>query len=75
MDDREAFSAIHFRWLGLNHVNETGSEAKMQLQATIIEKSRHGTQKSMLLDISRHVKYYIILGKLMEYGDQCLDQG
>ena len=31
-DDRGAFYAIHSRWLGLNHVNATASEAEMALQ-------------------------------------------
>ena len=31
-DDRGAFFAIHSRWLGLNHVNATASEAEMALQ-------------------------------------------
>ena len=26
---REAYNAIHYRWLGPNHVNATASEAKM----------------------------------------------
>ena len=30
-DDRGIFYAIHFRWLGPNHVNMTASEAEMAL--------------------------------------------
>ena len=72
-DGREAFYAIHSRWLGLNHVNATASEAEMALQMGIYdgEKKAWNWEKC----VTQHVKYHIILGNLMECGYQGLDPG
>ena len=45
---RGAFYAIHSRWLDLNHVNVTASEAELALQMWMTEKRKHGTRKNML---------------------------
>ena len=52
-DGRGAFHAIHFRWLGLNHVDATASEAELALQMPTCDgERRHRAEKSALPDIS-----------------------
>ena len=54
-------------------MNATASEAEMVLQMSMYygEKKAWNWEKY----VSYHVKYHIILGNLMEYGYQSLDQG
>ena len=69
-DSREAYYAIHSRWLGSNHVNATASEAVMALQMSTYngEKKAWNWEKY----VAQHVKYHIILRNFMEYEQQGL---
>ena len=62
-DGKGAFCAIHSRWLGLNHVNATASEAEMALQMSTCDEEKKAWGKY----VAQYVKYHIILGNLMEY--------
>ena len=72
-DGRGAFYAIHSRWLGLNHVNATASEAEMALQMSMYDGEKRAWNWEKY--VAHHVKYHIILMNLMEYGYQGLNQG
>ena len=63
-DGRGAF--YHSRWLGLNHVNATVSEAEMALQTSTYDGEKRAWNWEKY--VARYVKYHIILGDLMEYG-------
>ena len=58
------FYVIHSRWLGLNHINATASEAKMALQMSTYEGKKTWNWEKY---VAEHVKFHIILGNLMEY--------
>ena len=70
---RGAFYAIHFRWLGPNHVNTTASEAEMVLQMSTYDGEKKAWNWKKY--VAGHVKYHIILGNRMEYEYQGLDPG
>ena len=72
-DWRGAYYVIHSRWLGLNHVNVTTSEAELALNMA----AYYGEKKAWNWEkyVTQHVKYHIILGSLMEYGYQGLNPG
>ena len=72
-DGKGAFYAIESRWLGLNHVNMTASEAEVALQMSTYygEKKAWNWER----DTACHVKCHIILENLIKYGYQGLDPG
>ena len=72
-DVREAFYAIHSRWLGPNHVNMIASETEMALQMSRYDKEKRAWNSEK--HVACHVRYHNILGNLMEYGYQGLDPG
>ena len=71
-DGRRASYAILSRWLSLNHVNVTASEAKMALHMSTYDGKKAWNWEKY---VACHVKYHIILGNLMHYGYQGLDPG
>ena len=70
-DGRGVFYAIHSRWLDPNHVNTTASEAEMALHMSMNDGKKRAWNWEKY--VASHVKYYIILLNLMEYGYQGLD--
>ena len=56
-DGREAFYAIHSRWLVPNHVNATASEAEMALQMStyVGEKRAWNWEKYVACNVKHHI--------------------
>ena len=69
-DGRGAFYAIHFRWLGPNHVNAIASEA---LQTSTYDGEKRAWNWETY--VACHVNNHIIIRKILEYGYQGLDPG
>ena len=72
-DSRGVFYATHSRWLVLNHVNATASEAEVVLQMLTYNREKNAWNWEKY--VAWHVKYHNNLGNLMEYGYQGLDTG
>ena len=68
---KREYYAIHFRWLGPNHVNATASEAEMALQLSTHEREKKAWKWEKF--VAKHVKYHMILGNIMEYRYQGLN--
>ena len=73
MDGKGAYYAIHYRWLGPNHVNVTTSEAVMALQMSTYDREKKAWNWEKY--IACHVKYQIILGNLMNMDTKASIQG
>ena len=71
-DSREAFYAIHSRWLGPNQVNTMALEAEMALQTSTFDREKRAWNWEKY--VACHVKYHIIIGNLIKYGYQGLDK-
>ena len=72
-DGRGAYYAIYSSWLGPNHVNVTASETLLALLMSTYDGKK--TAWNWEKYVAQHIKYHIILGKLMEYGYQGLNPG
>ena len=70
-EGREVFYAINSRWLSPNNVNATASETEMVLQISTYDSEKKAWNWKKY--VAWHVEYHIILGNLMEYGQQGLD--
>ena len=57
-DSRGAFYAIQSRWLGLNHVNATASEAELALQTSTYDGKKRGMELREVHSLPYQVSYY-----------------